>query len=408
MGLRHGPMAQQVGLEALVRAGGDRPGDVARIEMDLPGDLGGRLRRLGTRCCARDRVGTHGSLEDAGEPVVEQCGEQPRHSEIFEVAVKMKQRQGHRLTVANGDRAGMRGTTRRPDYRRGRSGVSTTCPSSVHVRLGASSVVMLTQILGRGQLAEGLVWSDMVVGVFPAPEVAVDFGDSPGDLSFDELVELTAMGPVGALHVGVELWGVRRQQVEGQVKPLTGPFEEGFKLAAAVDLESFDGEGEPFQQRVEEALGGQGCGSAMHLEHVPSADDITCGELPEAITVDPAQLQSVELDQVTWSTWCGWPARAAFCPGPNNSSSSLWVADRRVDQHAAASQPGEDPTHCGLRASDALTAQQDDQLGLAPAGVQTTKRFDTVPQIRIPPGLARLVWAPGAMFQAGEVERVVA
>lgn len=62
--------------------------------------------------------------------------------------------------------------------------------------------------LGWGEVAEGLVRADVVVGVFPGEEVGFEAGD--GRWSIGAVVELFAEGAVGAFDTAVELGAAGR------------------------------------------------------------------------------------------------------------------------------------------------------------------------------------------------------
>jgi len=83
--------------------------------------------------------------------------------------------------------------------------------------------------------------ADGVVDVFPVAEFAIEgfhFQRTGGDL-----VELFAVGGVGAFDGAVELGGARRQDEQVQCALLTSLFERGGELGAAVDLQGANGKG---------------------------------------------------------------------------------------------------------------------------------------------------------------------
>ena len=68
------------------------------------------------------------------------------------------------------------------------------------------------QELGGCEVAEGLVWADVVVVVFEAAQHVLEAGD--GGCGVGDVVELVAIGTVGALDTPVELGAVGREQEE--------------------------------------------------------------------------------------------------------------------------------------------------------------------------------------------------
>jgi len=98
--------------------------------------------------------------------------------------------------------------------------------------------------LGRGQVAEGLVRSELVVGSFPFLECAVERDQLEGPPV--ELVELLGVSALNPLDGAVEFRASQGEHEESDVSFLTGSFESGSELATAVDLACPDGEGHCF------------------------------------------------------------------------------------------------------------------------------------------------------------------
>ena len=80
---------------------------------------------------------------------------------------------------------------------------------------------------------------------------------------------------------------------------LTGLFELGGELRAAIDLHSANGKRHAVQQSFQELSGVLSGGSAVGLDHVPARDHIAGGELFEDHAGHRAHLQGIDLDEVT-------------------------------------------------------------------------------------------------------------
>ena len=101
---------------------------------------------------------------------------------------------------------------------------------------------MLVQVLSGGQVAEGLVRPDMLVGVSPFQKPLIDRPFSGAVRHVH--VELLSVRAVTPLPIGVEFRRTERRKVQGERQSVAGWFEEGLKLAAAVDLQGPDAERE--------------------------------------------------------------------------------------------------------------------------------------------------------------------
>ena len=159
-------------------------------------------------------------------------------------------------------------------------------------------------------------------------------------------------------------WG---QDEELQTPRLAGGFELGGELAAAVDLQGAQGEGQARAEGVEEAGGEGGGGAGVRLKDIPARNHVAGGDLLDGHAGQRAQLQRVDLDQVAGRLR---PLIAGFAPGAGRRTPPrLEVQGGRFDQQAARLQAGENmPPH---RSGDgpALPAQQHGQLILAPARI---------------------------------------
>ena len=95
--------------------------------------------------------------------------------------------------------------------------------------------------LGGGEVAEGLVGADGIVGMLPGAEFRVQGGK--GEVGGGDLLELLGMRTLSAFDVAVEFRGTWGQDEKFQTPRLAGGLELGGELAAAVDLQGAQGEG---------------------------------------------------------------------------------------------------------------------------------------------------------------------
>ena len=111
--------------------------------------------------------------------------------------------------------------------------------------------------------------ADGVVDFFPVAEFTVEFFHL--QRAGSDLVELLGVGAIGAFDGAVEFGRTRRQDEQMEAALLTGLFELGGELRAAIDLDGADGKGHAVLQGVEELRGGLGGGTGDELESRPSA-----------------------------------------------------------------------------------------------------------------------------------------
>ena len=97
------------------------------------------------------------------------------------------------------------------------------------------------QVLVGSEVAESLVGSDVIVGVFPLLQGLVEWGNL--QVAVVEFVELLGMGALGSLHRAVELGASGRQNKEAYTALEASCLELGLELGAAVDLDGFYGKG---------------------------------------------------------------------------------------------------------------------------------------------------------------------
>ncbi len=119
--------------------------------------------------------------------------------------------------------------------------------------------------------------ADGVVDFFPLAQLAIEF------LHFQragrDLVELLAVGAVGAFDGAVEFGGARGEHEQVQTALLASLFEVGGELRAAVDLHGANGERHALLQGVEELSRSLRRGASVRLQNIPTRDHIAGGEL---------------------------------------------------------------------------------------------------------------------------------
>jgi len=152
------------------------------------------------------------------------------------------------------------------------------------------------QVLGGGEVAEGLVGTDGVVDGLPVAEGGLERGEAR--LGVGELVELLGVGPVGPLDRAVELGAPGRQDEEADAPGGTRLLELGHELRAVVDADGPDLEGHPRRQGIEDLRRCRGRGSAAGLHDVPAAGPVPGGELLQDEGRELADIERVELDEV--------------------------------------------------------------------------------------------------------------
>lgn len=77
---------------------------------------------------------------------------------------------------------------------------------------------MVRQELGGGQVAQGLMRPDMVIGVLPGPQGRPESAEL--EPAFVAFIELLGMGPLGSLHMAVEFGRAWRQDKQPEAPPL--------------------------------------------------------------------------------------------------------------------------------------------------------------------------------------------
>jgi hypothetical protein len=107
----------------------------------------------------------------------------------------------------------------------------------------------------RGEITKGLRRAHSVVNVLPAWELRVEVRDLPGFR--DHLIELLVVSAIGGFDLPVQLGRTRREHEPRQAALLTSLLKLGSEFAAAVDLQSGDGERHAIDQRVQEVCGGE-------------------------------------------------------------------------------------------------------------------------------------------------------
>jgi hypothetical protein len=138
--------------------------------------------------------------------------------------------------------------------------------------------------------------ADVVVDGFPFTECLVEGFDL--EIAVVDIVELLDVCSVGSLNMTVELWRARGQDEEADTVGLTGVFEGGVELRAAIHLKCFDGERHPPKQSVEEAGGSGGGGSGVRLDHIPAADHVSGSEVFEHDARQGTEVEGIHLDQI--------------------------------------------------------------------------------------------------------------
>jgi hypothetical protein len=93
------------------------------------------------------------------------------------------------------------------------------------------------------------------------------------------LIELLGVGAVGAFDGAVEFGGASREHKPVQAALLTGLFELGGKLRAAIDLDGANGERHAVLQSVEELSGTLRGSARVGLHHILTRDQVARGEL---------------------------------------------------------------------------------------------------------------------------------
>jgi hypothetical protein len=102
--------------------------------------------------------------------------------------------------------------------------------------------------LGWCEIAQGLVWSYLVVDLLPIPQLRCQTSHGPS--YFFDLIELFGVGTVSALYMAVELWAFWRQYKELDALLSAGGLELGVELATSINLHSSNRDRHSLQQSV--------------------------------------------------------------------------------------------------------------------------------------------------------------
>ncbi len=214
--------------------------------------------------------------------------------------------------------------------------------------------------------------TDGIVDLLPLAQFVIELFHLQGAGS--DLIELLAVGAVGAFDRAVEFGGARGKHEQVQSALLTGLLELGGKLRAPVDLQSADGEGHAVLQGVEELGAGLGGGAGVGLNHIPARDHVAGGELLEDHAGQRPHVEGIDFDQIArprhgvllgFADGIGTGAESATAAGD--------AAAGRLDQPALLFQLAENAAHHGDRNRMWLAVQQNGQLVLAPAGELATQ-----------------------------------
>lgn len=85
---------------------------------------------------------------------------------------------------------------------------------------------------------------------------------------WDHLIELFVVCAMRTFHSAIEFWRTRREHEERQVSLLAGRLEFGSEFAAAIDLQSSDGERHAIDQGIQEVSSSQRSGAFVHFQYV--------------------------------------------------------------------------------------------------------------------------------------------
>src|SRR6516162_635200 len=159
--------------------------------------------------------------------------------------------------------AGQSAGCRRESVPQREGGGKQVYSSSRLVTLCLSVSLPALQKFEGGEVGEGLVGPDTVVGLFPLAELSVEYFGTVRVCA--DLIKLFVVGTVGALHVTVELRRFGWEHEQGQVSQLASFFKFSRELAAAVDLQRFDREWQALEQCIQEVCRRQGSCPSMDL-----------------------------------------------------------------------------------------------------------------------------------------------
>jgi len=258
----------------------------------------------------------------------------------------------------------------------------------------------------RSEIAERLVRTHGVVDMFPAAKLGIELRNVP--VLGDHLIELLVVSAMRPFDVAVEFWRAWREHEERQVSSLASQLEFGSEFAAAIHLHGGDGEGHAIDQRIQEVSGGERSGAFVNFQDIPTRDHVASREMFEHDSAHRPHLFGVELNQISRlsngpKTW--------FSPGPGTAShlsATGWYLGDRFHQHAATLQIAQDPAHHGGGKPEVFAAEQHDQFVLPPAGILAPQREDGFALRGGPGRLATPMRTVRAIFQTGEIVRVIA
>ncbi len=127
------------------------------------------------------------------------------------------------------------------------------------------------------EVAQSLVRSYGIVGLFPSLKFAVEFGD--GERKGGDLIELLGVSAIGALHLAIEFGRAGQQDKELHASLLAGLLEDGGELAAAIHLQGAQRKGQTALEGIEEQLGRRGGAPVMDFKNIPARDYVASREL---------------------------------------------------------------------------------------------------------------------------------
>ena len=107
-----------------------------------------------------------------------------------------------------------------------------------------SIVMVLLQELVRGEVSQGLVWSDGIIHVFPCAQRLVQL--CYVEAAVGQFVEFLGMGSLCAFDVSVQFRGSRWQDEQLDTFLLALGLERVLELRTAIHLDSFHGKGHAF------------------------------------------------------------------------------------------------------------------------------------------------------------------
>ena len=151
------------------------------------------------------------------------------------------------------------------------------------------------EVLARGGIPEGLVWSDTIVVVFPRQERLLE--DGQVERALITLPELTPGRAIEPFDPSIELGTAGRQHVERDLAILTRLLELGHELRAPIVLNRLYRNRHARDQIIEEGARRPRRGGRPDPDHGPPRHHINGGELAPLDAWERAQVHGVELDQ---------------------------------------------------------------------------------------------------------------